>query len=378
MAEVCIGLGANLGDREATLRAALGRLAAHPQISVTRVSAFRRTCAVGGPPQADFANAAARLETSLSPSELLGVLQRVERDLGRRRARRWAPRCVDLDLLLYDDARVEADDLVVPHPLMHGRRFVLEPLCEVAAAWRHPVLGRTVSELRVELEQRLKDGPPQCDCVIAVAGPIASGKTTLALQLAARMQLMPLLEAGRRNPLLGAFYRERRRHALRTEIWFLLERATQLRETAGDRPRRIVTDYVFEKDRIFTDVNLTGSERRIYETARALVRPPGSPPQLIVYLRADPKALIERVHRRGRPSEATLTLDYLRAVCRGYEALLQAWGGGPVLPFDVTDPALDFKSRPGAFGRILREVVRHLPAERWCLGEQTAKERIGG
>ena len=147
-----IALGANLGDREGTMRAALRMLGEDDDIKVTRVSTFIENPAVGGaedsPP---FLNAAAELRTTLSPRELLERLLDVERRLGRERRQRWAPRTIDLDLLLYEDRVIREDDLVVPHPRMHERRFVLEPLARIAPGVMHPELGMTVAALLARL-----------------------------------------------------------------------------------------------------------------------------------------------------------------------------------------------------------------------------------
>lgn len=143
-----IGLGANLGDREATIRRALGRLRAHPRIEVTAESALVETEPVGGPPgQPPFLNGAAALETDLAPHALLDVLKRLEDDLGRQPRERWGPREIDLDLLLYADRVVQTDRLAVPHPRLSERRFVLAPLAEIAPDARDPVTGRTVRQM---------------------------------------------------------------------------------------------------------------------------------------------------------------------------------------------------------------------------------------
>ncbi len=140
---VFVGLGSNLGEREATLRAALGRLRALSGVRVVAVSRFRDTEPVGNVEQPRFLNGAAALDVELPPRELLDSLLAIEREFGRDRARSvgHGPRTLDLDLLLYGDARLDEPGLEVPHPRLHERRFVLEPLHELDAALVVPGRG---------------------------------------------------------------------------------------------------------------------------------------------------------------------------------------------------------------------------------------------
>ena len=143
-----VGLGSNLGEREATLWKALEGLGATEGIEVVAVSSFRETDPVGVVDQPRFVNAAAALETSLSPRELLERLLDVERSLGRDRAveERWGPRTLDLDLLLYGGETIDEPGLEVPHPRLAERAFVLEPLLELDPDLRLPD-GRPLRDL---------------------------------------------------------------------------------------------------------------------------------------------------------------------------------------------------------------------------------------
>jgi 2-amino-4-hydroxy-6-hydroxymethyldihydropteridine diphosphokinase len=145
---VAVALGSNLGDRERTLRDAAVALAAHLQD--LRLSTLHDTTPVGIIDQPRFLNAAAVGSTTLSPRDLLDTLLDIERRFGRVRSVPNASRTLDLDLILYGNVVVNEPGLVVPHPRFRERRFVLEPLAEIAADWKDPVTGLTVEQLRAD------------------------------------------------------------------------------------------------------------------------------------------------------------------------------------------------------------------------------------
>jgi 2-amino-4-hydroxy-6-hydroxymethyldihydropteridine diphosphokinase len=152
MARAFVGLGANLGPKEVTILRAVDLLGAEPGVEVLALSQLRETDPVGKLDQPQFLNGAVEVETTLAPRELLDVLLRIERELGRvRDGERFGPRTIDLDLLLYADDVVDEPGLRVPHPSLHERRFALEPLAELEPDAEIPGQGQ-VSELLARLD----------------------------------------------------------------------------------------------------------------------------------------------------------------------------------------------------------------------------------
>jgi 2-amino-4-hydroxy-6-hydroxymethyldihydropteridine diphosphokinase len=144
--DCAIGLGSNLGDRLGTLQGALAALDQIPGITVMQCSPWYETAPIG-PPQPDYLNCCAWLQTALLPHNLLQCLLAVEQRFGRQRRERWGPRSLDLDLLLYGNQILDSPDLTLPHPYLAERAFVLVPLAQIAGHWLDPRSGQTIAEL---------------------------------------------------------------------------------------------------------------------------------------------------------------------------------------------------------------------------------------
>lgn len=156
MARVCLSLGSNLGPRETYLRKALQALDKELG-SLVKCSSFYETLPWGFSSDSLFLNAAACFDTLLSPEEVLAVTQQIEKSLGRKEKSRqgqYADRCIDIDILLYDDKVMQTPDMILPHPHMAERMFVLEPLAEIMPHLLHPLLKKTILQLKEELAER--------------------------------------------------------------------------------------------------------------------------------------------------------------------------------------------------------------------------------
>ncbi|HYW79065.1 MAG TPA: 2-amino-4-hydroxy-6-hydroxymethyldihydropteridine diphosphokinase [Thermoguttaceae bacterium] len=322
-----IGLGSNLGHRVETLHDAVDRLGEHRQIDVVRVSQWHETSAIGGPTgQPSFLNGAVLTETTLPPSDLLTVLHTIESDLGRCRGERWAPRTVDLDLLLYDQVVRATPSLVIPHPRMAWRCFVLQPAAEVAPSMVHPTTGWTIARLLRHLETALP--------YVALAGGIGAGKTHLARQIAEHSSMRMIAEVLDVNRL-DAFYADPASHAWETELEFLRQRTRLLATDSPEWTQSLecgrISDFWFDQSLAFARVWLAEDRLAAFVDQWSECRARIVRPKLTVVLDAPADVLFRRVADRGRPPERNLSEEQLDRIRQSVLEQTNEPDVGPVL-----------------------------------------------
>lgn len=197
---------------------------------------------------------------------------------------------------------------------------------------------------------------------IAVEGPIGVGKSSLAEILAQSLGARLVSEDPGGNPFLASFYRDPRRYALSTQLFFLLQRYGQQSDLAqGHLFERggLVADYLFAKDRLFATLTLSADELALYDRVYQALRPRVVTPDLVVYLQAGAEVLMARVEKRGRSEEKTMRWDYVREVARAYSEFFFAYNDGPLLIVDASE--IDFVGNPEDRAALL-EVISHTRA----------------
>lgn len=347
MPKCLIGLGSNQGDRRHYLDRAVGLLVRHPRIEVRAQSRWYETSPVGGShiagEQGHYLNGAVRVETSLQPEALLDELLGIEQLLGRKRDERWGSRTIDLDLLLYDDRTIQSERLVVPHPRMAFRAFVLDPASEIAGEMVHPITGWTISRLHEHLRNQVN--------YVALAGPIGVGKTLLAQMLfesSSAQFIREKLDA----ELLEHFYGDASSHAWDTEVKFLEQRGQLLDQIKeAERPdcsRIFVSDFWFDQSLAFARISLDSTKFKAFFERFKAIQAQVTTPKLLVVLDTPNEVLLERIARRARTYERGLNAEFLENLRRRLEEQVRSSAQGPVLQLEASDPQMVFDEAQAA------------------------------
>lgn len=193
---------------------------------------------------------------------------------------------------------------------------------------------------------------------IVVEGPIGVGKTSLARRLAEHTGASLLLERPDENPFLSRFYENPARHALATQLFFLFQRGDEVRELAQMDMFHAVTvaDYLFDKDRLFARLNLGEEEFALYQQIYQSLQLQAPPPDLVIYLQAEPQVLVERVHLRAKPYEQNISADYLRRLSQSYSDFFYHYTVAPVLT--VNSEHMNFVDSDEDFSLLLQRIAQ--------------------
>ena len=368
-----ISIGSNLGNRLSYLQQGI-----HACSRIGRVhsiSTVVETSAMGfnGNP---FLNACFSIATALSAQELMQQLLAVERQLGRTRSTTvgYQNRTLDLDLLFYDDLVLNEATLTLPHPSMEKRRFVLQPLAEIAPNKLHPILQKTTTVLLAEctdniildpidqsLLHPLYAGIKQHD-FICIEGIIGSGKTTLAKILAEKLGYKTLEERFADNPFLPKFYRKPKRYAFPLELSFLADRFKQINEEAEQLDlfqSGVVSDYHMSKSLVFAKNTLSEDEYPLFKQLFELMSRSANQPSLCIYLRQTTSRAKANIKNRGRSYEQQIETTYLKKLAIGYDLHLPYLRKlMTVSEVDISD--LDFVLHPHDLDELLHRVNAQL------------------
>ncbi|MCX2719083.1 2-amino-4-hydroxy-6-hydroxymethyldihydropteridine diphosphokinase [Lentiprolixibacter aurantiacus] len=370
---VYLSLGSNLGNRLYQLQKAVIMLGDTLGM-VSHLSAVYETPAWGfdGAP---FLNACLALETSKSPEEVLKTLLMIEKEAGRFRGQEsgYVSRTLDIDIVYYGEQVIATDNLIVPHPHMEKRWFVLKPLADIAPQFYHPILNKDTRNLLQECKDNstiVKTShmlyPNREEFfsqlhLLAIEGNIGVGKTTLAKKVSEEFNAKLVLERFADNPFLPKFYKDQARYAFPLEMSFLADRYQQYTDDTRQFDlfkKFMVSDYDIYKSLIFAKVTLGPEEYALYRKLFTYMYKEVKKPDLYIYLHQDTKRLLENIKKRGRDYEQQIAPQYLEQINKGYVEFLKTIPEGNRLVVDVTN--LDFVDRRTDYERILDTVMEHM------------------
>lgn len=322
---------------------------------------------------ADFLNCVVKLETTCTPKQLLKAILAIEKKMGRQRSpkKEYTSRPIDIDILFYDNQIIKTDNLKIPHPLLHTRKFVLQPLVDIAPDFMHPVLKKNNKQLLEEtkdtssLEKQskwLKNPKNNYDFsnykYIAIEGNIGAGKTSLASQIATDFQAKLILERFNDNPFLPKFYKNPSRYAFPLEMSFLADRYQQLLDDIKQHDLFtdfVIADYDAYKSMIFAKVTLQEEEFELYKKLFLLMHKDLPKPDLYIYLYQNTDRLLENIKKRGRDFENNIKADYLKKINEGYLEFIKSQHHMNVKIIDISDK--DFVTHRKDYIWVLNQIL---------------------
>lgn len=366
-----LSLGSNQGNKLESLQKAV-LLIAEKIGPVLEIASVYKTPALGFKGD-DFLNTCIKVSTYLPPETLIARLLEIETKLGRVRQEKnvHTNRNIDIDVLLFDDEIIFSKELIVPHPRMLERKFVLTPLAEIAKNILHPIEKiyvpkcldncKDTSEI-TKITKTLTRPIPLTEKYnyIAIEGNIGAGKTSLAKMMSDEFNAKVVLERFADNPFLPKFYEDKERFAFPLEMSFLADRYQQLIDDLAQFDlfkNLIVSDYYIFKSLIFAQVTLQKEEYILYRRMFDLMYKEITKPDLYVYLFQNTDRLIKNIEKRGRSYEKNITAEYLKKIHNGYSTFIKTQQNLNTLIIDVSQ--LDFVNSSDDYNFIINTINNH-------------------
>lgn len=371
--KVVLSLGSNIGNRLENIQNCIQLI--HENIGlVLRVSKLYESPAWGFESDA-FYNCALLIHTSFSAEKILKKIAIIEKELGRvrKKTESYEARIIDVDIIMIEDLVIQSEHLIIPHPQMQNRKFVLLPMLDLKIENYHPILHQSIDHL-------FKNCNDSSECVvvedlilptkkysvnllnyIAIEGNIGAGKTTLATRISEDFNAKLVLERFADNPFLPKFYKDQGRYAFPLEMSFLADRYQQLADDLSQFDLFkdfVVADYHIFKSLIFAKVTLQEDEFRLYKTLFDIIYKEMPKPDLYVYLYQNTDRLLKNIKKRGRSYEQEIPAEYLEKINQGYLDYIKTQTDLNVLVIDVSE--FDFVKKQIDYIKILDAIQEKL------------------
>lgn len=370
-----LSLGSNQGRKLNNLQEAIYEIAESIG-AIHKISSVYKTDSWGFKGD-DFYNICIAVSTYLPPEELLKNILNIETKLGRKREQnnKYTNRKIDIDILLFDDEIVFSKNIIIPHPRMLDRKFVLVPLAEIAGNTLHPIEKKTLniclnntidtSEIH-KISSKLQRPIPLIEKYnyVAIEGNIGSGKTSLSNLMSDEFNAKIVLERFADNPFLPKFYEDQERFAFPLEMSFLADRYQQLTDDLAQFDlfkNFIVSDYYIFKSLIFAQVTLQKEEYALYRKMFDIMYKEISKPDLYIYLYQNTDRLLENIKKRGRIYEQNIEASYLEKIHVGYINFIKTEQDLNTLIIDVSE--LDFVNNLKDYREVLKIINTHSPSK---------------
>ncbi len=367
---VYFSLGSNLGNRILQLQKAIFEIAKNVG-PVTQISKVYQSPSWGFEGD-NFLNICIAVTTALNPQKLLDTVLAIEISLGRVRTaeKGYQSRSIDIDILYYDQEIINTEQLEIPHPQLHLRKFVLAPLADIAPQFYHPKLQKDSRNLLQECRDKGIITPTNYTLYstpesffgqlqfIAIEGNIGAGKTTLARKISQDFNGKLILERFADNPFLPKFYEDQARYAFPLEMSFLADRYQQFTDDTQQFDlfkNFMVSDYDIYKSLIFAKITLQEEEFSLYRKVFNFMYKEVKKPDVYVYLYQHTPRLLDNIKKRGRDYEQKIPSDYLDKINRGYLDFIKSTPDTNSLIIEVSD--LDFVAHKEDYQEILQQII---------------------